>query len=366
MRPPDETEIDRPPIATARGHEALAQASAVLRDIEPEAPSEPRVVRRTAASQGEATGAALMRAARALRAAEISQLLAAGVDPLARDYAGRSALHHIVLTTTPGDASAGRSATACVGAFLDVALDVIDAQDESGDTPLHIAVRRGDESMVQLLLSNAAEVRATSQHHPPNSPSPYLHPESCALVLAQPMVANAAGQTPLSLAECQSEACAALLREYSRATADSIEFLTESRTQPSPSDGLASRESLAEAERITAVAPRGFPPPPTWPRPPGGTNTAPHAEAAPPPGFPLAPAWPRPQADANAADLRRLPNADGDSDTGVDDSDAAGPSARVISVQKLSDERRREWQVRRARRSALPTQTRGPDRRGHY
>ena len=157
------------------------------------------------------------------------------------------------------------------------------------------------------------------------------------------------------------------MREFSRATAASVEFLTETRTDQPPSDGLVSHESFAEAERITAVAPRGFPPPPPWPRPPVETNTAPHSEATPPPSFPPPPAWPRPQPDANATDLRRLPNADGDSDTGVDDSDvAAGPSARVVAVHKLSDERRREWQVRRARRSAPPAHARAADRRRGY
>ena len=154
------------------------------------------------------TPATLIKAARALDETAIERLLSEGVDPLARDYCGRSVLHHIVLASSSSavmsDAAAAASSTRrgavaaavrCVNAVLDVGLDSLDARDDDGDTALHVATRRGDVSMVRLLLSNAAE----------------------------PLARNATGETPLDIAQLAHSSsaaeCAELLSEYAGAGA---------------------------------------------------------------------------------------------------------------------------------------------------
>ena len=184
-------------------------------------------------------------------------------------------------------------------------------QDCAGFTPLMIAASKPwNLAMVQLLLSNAAE----------------------------PVIANAAGQTPLLLAECVGEspghdACAALLREYSNATADSVAFCSE----PEAADSLDPCVQHDAPPTFTETAG-----PSKFSQPTVDEHAAgPVADARPPQGPMRHP----------VEDTRPIPNADGDSDTGVEDSDVpGGPAPRVLTVQKLSDERRREWKVRRARK----------------
>ncbi|XP_049772159.1 ankyrin repeat domain-containing protein 65-like [Schistocerca cancellata] len=79
----------------------------------------------------------------------VRTLLAAGLDPNARDANGDTPLHAVAAAGCPG------SAEALVEAGADV-----DAADSSGSTPLHYAVRTGNLGVVRVLLAAGADVEA--------------------------------------------------------------------------------------------------------------------------------------------------------------------------------------------------------------
>ncbi|XP_049855289.1 CARD- and ANK-domain containing inflammasome adapter protein-like [Schistocerca gregaria] len=79
----------------------------------------------------------------------VRTLMAAGVDPNARDANGDTPLHAVAAAGCPG------AAEALVEAGADV-----DAADSSGSTPLHYAVRAGNLGVARVLLAAGADVEA--------------------------------------------------------------------------------------------------------------------------------------------------------------------------------------------------------------
>ncbi|XP_049947961.1 serine/threonine-protein phosphatase 6 regulatory ankyrin repeat subunit A-like [Schistocerca serialis cubense] len=79
----------------------------------------------------------------------VRTLLAAGVDPNARDANGDTPLHAVAAAGCPGAAEALVEAGAHV-----------DAADSSGSTPLHYAVRAGNLGVARVLLAAGADVEA--------------------------------------------------------------------------------------------------------------------------------------------------------------------------------------------------------------
>lgn len=125
--------------------------------------------------------------------------------PNARDYFGATPLHAAILTGQTDTALliiASRSWSRASAKLENVSLS---ARDNAGDTPMHLAARRGDIEVLQRLLARGAPVDAV----------------------------NAAGRTPLDVAEAQGRGKAVQLLAYA------TEMLATSRkTQlpPEPDD----------------------------------------------------------------------------------------------------------------------------------
>lgn len=80
----------------------------------------------------------------------LSVLLKFGADPLVVDQEGKMPVHWAVEAPTP----------VCLQLMLDAAPQLIDAPDAAGRTPLHLAVARGDSTLVQHLLETGCHADA--------------------------------------------------------------------------------------------------------------------------------------------------------------------------------------------------------------
>ena len=87
-------------------------------------------------------------------AASLRAALAAGEDPNTRDADSYTPIH----------LSAGMGAADALSALLDDPRTEVDATDDVGESPLHLAAAAGRTEAARRLLLHGAEVDAASQH----------------------------------------------------------------------------------------------------------------------------------------------------------------------------------------------------------